>query len=97
MRAALSDSWSREAGQKASAPSLLESLFTGAPTFWKKVLDIALVLSHVDFDWEAIVEDYDGYGLQRCMSSLEAISKHLTMRDLNGLVWIMKSLEHSQM
>ncbi len=45
------------AGQNASAPSLLESLLTGPPTFWNQLLLADLVLSHMDdLDgcWEAM-------------------------------------------
>jgi hypothetical protein len=48
MRAALSDSLSSEVGQKASAPSLLESLFTGAPIFSNHDLLLAFVFPQVD-------------------------------------------------
>lgn len=40
----LSASLSRDVGQKASAPSLFDSLFTGAPTFWNHVLAFAVHL-----------------------------------------------------
>lgn len=49
IRAALSASSSSVMGQKASAPSLLESLLTGLPTLWNQSLLVALVLSHDDF------------------------------------------------
>ena len=45
----LSASLSREVGQKASAPSLLESLFTGAPIFWNQMFDCFFIFSHFSF------------------------------------------------
>ncbi len=45
MRAALSDSLSRELGQNASAPSLFDSLLTGTPTLSNHLFVFDLVLS----------------------------------------------------
>src|ERR1700749_4978057 len=58
IRAALSDSLSSEVGQKASAPSLLESLLTGTPTFSNQDLLLAFVLSQI----EAFEEDMTNRG-----------------------------------
>ena len=55
--AALSDSLSSEVGQKASAPSLLESLFTGAPIFSNHDLLLALVFPQVDAGEDACCDD----------------------------------------
>ena len=48
MRAALSDSLSRDVGQKASAPSLFESLLTGAPIFSNHDLLLVLVFAQAE-------------------------------------------------
>jgi hypothetical protein len=48
IRAALSDSFSNEVGQNASAPSLFVALFTGTPTLSNHFLLLSLVFCQVD-------------------------------------------------
>ena len=69
MRAALSDSRSMEVGQKASLPSLFESLFTGAPSrssFFqaqsKVLFEVVLVLDQRDSVLMVAAEEGAGEG-----------------------------------
>ena len=55
MRAALSDSLSKDVGQKASAPSLFAVLLTGTPTLSNHFLLFCFVFSQVE-DLDALVE-----------------------------------------